>query len=574
MNQHESPARLPKVAYFSMEVGLEPSMPTYSGGLGVLAGDTLRAAADLGVRMVGVSLLYRKGYFRQHLDGQGNQTEDPAAWTPGNFLEPLTPQTTVTIEGRTVRVKAWQYSIKGVRGHIVPVYFLDTYLPDNDPRDQALTDHLYGGDKRYRLAQEVVLGLGGVGMLRALGHRDVQVYHMNEGHSALLTVAHLGRETGVRSLAAATEEDKEAVRHSCVFTTHTPVAAGHDRFPREMAQQVLGEEMTEALERTRCCLGGELNMTYLALVFSRYVNGVSMRHEDISQDMFPSYPINSITNGVHAATWTAAPFRRLFDRHFPEWRYDNQYLRYAVSIPLEEIRQAHLEAERALLAEVERRTGVALDPKPLTLCFARRATPYKRADMLFTDLDRLRRIAAEKGPFQVIFAGKAHPRDGGGKDLIRKIHQAAASLEGAVRVIYLEDYDMELGGLLCSGADVWLNNPLKPREASGTSGMKAAMNGVPSLSVLDGWWIEGCVEGVTGWSIGESWRAESDPAVEVPSLYDKLENVILPLYYGDPDGWALVQRSAIGLNGSFFNAQRMLVQYLRNAYLPQDREGS
>jgi starch phosphorylase len=411
-------------------------------------------------------------------------------------------------------------------------------------------------------------------MLRALGHRDVQVYHMNEGHSALLTVALLGRETGVRSLASATREDKEAVRRSCVFTTHTPVAAGHDSFPGDVARQVLGDGMVEALERTRCCMNGELNMTYLALVFSRYVNGVSMRHEDISQDMFPSYPINSITNGVHAGTWTAPPFRRLFDRHIPEWRYDAQYLRYAVSIPLAEIRQAHLEAEQALLAEVERRTGVAMDSRPLTLCFARRATPYKRADLLFSDPDRLRRIASEKGPFQVIFAGKAHPHDGAGKDLIRKIHQAAASLEGAVRVIYLQDYDMALGELLCSGANVWLNNPLKPREASGTSGMKAAMNGVPSLSVLDGWWIEGCVEGVTGWSIGDSWRAESDPGVEIPSLYDKLENMILPLYYADGDGWARVQRSAIALNGSFFNAQRMLVQYLRNAYLPRNGNGS
>jgi starch phosphorylase len=307
-------------------------------------------------------------------------------------------------------------------------------------------------------------------------------------------------------------------------------------------------------------------MTYLALSFSRYINGVSMRHEEVSQDMFPSYPINSITNGVHAVTWTAPAFQGLYDRHIPEWRRDNLYLRYAIGIPLGEIQQAHVEAKRELLAEVERRTGIRLAPEAMTLGFARRATAYKRPDLLFSDLDRLRRIASQVGPLQVIYGGKAHPRDEGGKTLIRRIFEAAAALGDSVRVLYLEEYDMALGKYLCAGVDLWLNNPQKPDEASGTSGMKAALNGVPSLSVLDGWWIEGHVEGVTGWSIGDSSEPESDPSKDIASLYDKLD-LIVPMFYEQSTAFPRVMRSTIALNGSFYNAQRMLFQYLENAYI-------
>jgi starch phosphorylase len=314
-----------------------------------------------------------------------------------------------------------------------------------------------------------------------------------------------------------------------------------------------------------------LNMTYLALFFSHYINGVSMRHEEISESMFPAYPIDAITNGVHAVTWTTDPFRRLYDRHIPEWRHDNLYLRYAISIPIEEILEAHVEAKRALLDEVERRTGVKLDPGALTLGFARRATAYKRADLLFSDLERLKRIVTQVGPMQVIYGGKAHPRDESGKDLIERIYEAAASLKDTVRVVYLENYDMTLGRHICGGVDVWLNTPQKPREASGTSGMKAALNGVPSFSVLDGWWIEGHVEGVTGWSIGDDWETEGDSSKEVESLYDKLEYVIAPMFYSRLKAFAQVMRSAIAINGSFFNAQRMMGQYLQNAYLKNEK---
>jgi starch phosphorylase len=560
------PAQPPAIAYFSMEVGLDPAMPTYAGGLGVLAGDTLRAAADLGVPMVGVTLLHRKGFFRQHLDAQGNQSESPSVWYPEEFLEAMEPRICVTISGRAVQVRAWRYLVRGVSGHTVPVYLLDTALPENSPWDQALTDHLYHGGDDYRLCQEVVLGLGGVAMLRALGHERVQLFHMNEGHSALLALALLEEQTGGRNLRAVTKADTEAVRQRCVFTTHTPVPAGHDQFPLDMVHRVLGEERAVALEAAGCCLDSTLNTTYMALVFSHYINGVSQRHHEISHSMFPYYPINSITNGVHAVTWTAPAFQDLYDRHIPEWRRDNLYLRYAISIPVDEIQQAHAEAKRELLAEVKRRTGVRLDPAVMTIGFARRAAAYKRADLLLSDLDRLGRIARQVGPLQLIYAGKSHPRDESGKAIIRHIFEAAAALGDTVPLVYLEEYDMALGKYLCAGVDLWLNSPQKPHEASGTSGMKAALNGVPSLSVLDGWWIEGHVEGVTGWSIGDDWEPESDPAKEIASLYDKLEYVILPLFYGRPTAFAEVMRSVIALNASFFNAQRMLLQYVENAY--------
>ncbi|HWR71175.1 MAG TPA: alpha-glucan family phosphorylase, partial [Dehalococcoidia bacterium] len=418
----------------------------------------------------------------------------------------------------------------------------------------------------YRLCQEVTLGLGGAAMLSALGYQNVQIYHMNEGHSALLTLALAKEMAEGHSLHDLSRATIDAVRRRCVFTTHTPVPAGHDRFPAWLVSQVLGDEFTSALHSCRCFLDSTLNMTYLAFSYSHYVNGVSMHHEEIAHSMFPNYPINSITNGVHAVNWTAPSLKEVYDRHIPEWRWDNLYLRYAVSIALDEIRQAHQYAKKVLMADVEKRTGQRLDPEVLTIGFARRATAYKRADLLFSDLNRLKQIARQVGPLQVIYGGKAHPYDDGGKRLIRSIFEAADTLKDVVKVVYLEEYDMSLAKYVCSGVDLWLNTPQKPFEASGTSGMKAALNGVPSLSVLDGWWIEGNIEGITGWAIGDSWEPESNQARETSSLYDKLEHVILPMFYGKPDDYCRVMRWAIAVNGSYYNAQRMLLQYLNNAY--------
>lgn len=549
-----------------MEIALDPSMPTYSGGLGVLAGDTLRSAADLGVPITGVTLLHRKGYFRQHLDSAGNQTEEPQYWRPEDVLEPVEGRGSVRIEGRTVIVRAWRYTITGVRGGIVPVYLLDTDLPENSELDRHLTDYLYGGDDHYRLCQEAVLGMGGVSFLSTLGENAVEGYHMNEGHSALLTLALLETRLARRSATTVEDNDIESVRSKCIFTTHTPVPAGHDQFSQPLAENVLGREKTDLLHQAGCWHGGMLNMTHLALHFSRYINGVAMRHGEVSRGMFPRYPISAITNGVHAATWTSDPFQEVYDKYIPDWRGDNNYLRYAISIPFEEIRRAHAASKGMLLAEVHKHTGVQLDPSILTLGFARRASTYKRADLLFHDPERLKWIADNIGPIQIVYGGKAHPRDEGGKALIRRVFDASKSLSSAIRVVYVENYDMNWGKLMTGGVDIWLNTPMRPQEASGTSGMKAALNGVPSFSVVDGWWLEGHIEGVTGWSIGNGDVSEN-AASEVTNMYDKLERVILPMFYGRPYAFAKVMRSAIALNGAFFNTQRMVLQYVSNAYL-------
>ena len=556
------------VGYFSMEIALDNAIPTYSGGLGVLAGDTLRSAADLAVPAVAVSLLHRKGYFQQHIDKDGNQTETPAVWQPEAVLELVDARASVQIEGRTVHIRAWKYPVRGVTGHEVPVYLLDTQLPENSEQDRSLSDYLYGGDSRYRLCQEVLLGMGGAAMLKALGF-PAQLYHLNEGHSALLCLLLLDWQLEGRKSFELDESDVDEVRRHVVFTTHTPVPAGHDRFPVELVRSVIGDEYTALLEAAKCIENGTLNMTHVALRLSRFVNGVAMKHREVSQGMFPTYPIDAITNGVHALTWTSEPFRALLDKRIPEWRTDNLYLRYAVGIPLQEIRAAHAEAKKEMVAAVAERSGVTLDPKVFTLGFARRATPYKRADLLFSDPKRLAQMAAAVGPLQVVFGGKAHPNDSGGKDLIRRIHQAAREVSDVVTVVYVENYEMSIAAKIVAGVDLWLNNPMKPLEASGTSGMKAALNGVPSLSVLDGWWIEGHVEGVTGWSIG-GLDPDGDQSKDANEIYLKLERIILPLYYGLPFAYAEVMRSAIALNGSFFNTQRMVEQYIRNAYFPEE----
>jgi len=559
-----------KVAYFSMEIAMDPAIPTYGGGLGVLAGDMLRSAADLAMPMVAVTLAYRKGYFRQRLDVEGNQIEEPDPWDPATVLQLVDAAFSVCIEGREVHVRAWRYSIHGLSGSVVPVYLLDTDLPENSEYDRALTDTLYGGDQRYRICQEVLLGIGGVELLRSIGVKNISSFHMNEGHAAFLTIALLEETLKQRRYTVPVEADIEVVRRHCIFTTHTPVEAGHDRFPWELVGQVLGAARVELLHEVGFASTSLLNMTDLAIHFSRYINGVAMRHGEVSQHMFPRFPIHAITNGVHAATWASPSFQVLFDRDIPEWRRDNSYMRHAVGIPLEEIRKAHGLAKAALMKEVEKRTGVVLDESVLTIGFARRAATYKRADLLFMDIERLKGIAASVGPIQILYAGKAHPHDAGGKALIHRVVQSAGGLKDFIRIVYLENYNMALAKFMTSGVDLWLNTPQRPQEASGTSGMKAALNGVPSLSVLDGWWVEGCVEGVTGWAIGYDDRINGDESVaESASLYDKLEHQIIPMYYRATEAYTQIRRSCISLNASFFNTHRMLGQYKANAYSPK-----
>jgi starch phosphorylase len=555
----------PLVAYVSMEIAVAPNVATYSGGLGVLAGDVVRAAADAGYPMAAVTLLYRDGYFRQHLDADGLQHEEPQSWRPETQLEQLAPVVTIPISGRAVSVGIWRYTVAGVDGDTVPVYFLDTDRPENDDAARGLTRALYGGDARYRLEQETLLGVGMVAALEALGLDRIATYHMNEGHSALLVLALLER---LRASAngAPTYDDLALVRERCVFTTHTPVPAGHDCFGLDLAYEVLGSEYLTALRALDLVENDVLNMTHLALRASRFTNAVALKHGVVSQMMFPDAEVHAITNGVHAGTWASAPFGELFDRYLPGWRRDNWQLRQAIGIPLEDIAAAHAVAKHALIDRVAHATVKLLDPNRFTLGLARRATAYKRNDLILRDTERLAAIARLFGGIQIVFGGKAHPRDWDGKGMIQHIVGAAHALAGNVDIVYVEDYDMTWGAALTAGSDLWLNTPRPPNEASGTSGMKAAVNGVPSLSVMDGWWIEGAIDGVTGWSIDAQTGGDDERTAD--ALYTLLQHTILPAYTHDRDSYLEVMRGAIAFNASHFNAQRMLAQYAIEAYTP------
>ena len=560
--------REPRVAYFSMEMALREEIPTYAGGLGVLAGDTLRASADLSLPLVGVTLVSRAGYFRQEIDAQGRQVEHPALWDPARWAQPLGAKVAIRIEGRAVWVGAWLYMLESDVGGRAPVILLDTYLDENHPDDREITHYLYGGDDAYRFKQEMVLGIGGARLLHALGFR-VSAYHMNEGHSALLGLELLRRYAYPAEDLRPGESpyDLPRVRELCRFTTHTPIDAGHDRFSYDLVQHLLSDSSPSESElvdmATLKHLGGDerLNMTQLALSLSDFVNGVAKSHAEVSAKMFPGYQVRAITNGVHPFMWTAESFRRLYDHYVPGWCHEPELLSRVDRIPDAAIADAHAQAKQALIDKVRELSGVTLHPKIPILGFARRMTAYKRPELMFTDPERLKAIARSRS-FQIVLAGKAHPHDADGKRLIESLHAYARALADTIPVVYLADYDLTLARVLTAGADIWINTPLPPLEASGTSGMKAALNGVPSLSVLDGWWIEGCLEGVTGWAIEGSQDAAS--------FYDKLERVVLPLYYGytdDPRGWMNVMKGAIGRNAAYFNSHRMMRRYATESYL-------
>jgi glycogen phosphorylase len=546
-----------KIAYFSMEVGLSGAIPTYAGGLGTLAGDAIRSCADLKIPLVAVTLISKKNYFRQKLDADGRQTELPNEWNPEKLMALLPNEVNVQIEGRAVKVRAWLYKYQSVTGGVVPVLFLDTDLEANESQDREISYYLYGGNERYRLKQEAVLGFGGVRMLDALGFH-VRKYHMNEGHSSFLAV----------ELLRKFDADVERVKELCVFTTHTPVESGHDKFSYDLVREVLETVDLNTLRK----YGGEerLNMTLLALNLSNYVNGVAKRHQEISAKMFTGYQIHAITNGVHSYTWTGAAYRKLYDKYLPGWAIEPDLLAKVDLIPDGEIWEAHQQQKQTLIDYVNQNSQVTLDPQIFTLGFARRTTEYKRATLLFSNLDRLRAIS-KKYKIQAVFAGKAHPRDEAGKRLIEKIYDYSRQLRGTVEVAYLENYDMDIAAKMVGGVDVWLNTPLRPMEASGTSGMKATHNGVMNFSVLDGWWIEGWIENLTGWAIGPKPKEVlSDSACfasELEDLYNKLEYIITPTFYDRRDEWVKLMKNSIGKVAYFFNSHRMMRRYVTEAYL-------
>jgi len=536
----------PKIAYFSMEIGIDEHIPTYSGGLGVLAGDTIKSCADLNVPLVGITLLSEKGYFYQKLDKEGNQRELPINFSVSNFLKLLPTKTIIKIEGRDVILRAWLYQYKGINGYVIPVFFLDANVDENDPWDRNLTKYLYGGDNRYRLAQEIILGIGGVRMLNNLGYTTIDKYHMNEGHAALSTLE-LYKELN----------NVEKVREQC----------GHDQFDISVAKHMIGDLLSESiLEEIK--FENRLNMTRLALYFSHYINGVAKKHKEVSQQMFPGYSIESITNGVHASTWVSKPFQQLYDKYISGWHSDPYMLRSAFSINKDEIWKTHLNAKKILIDFVNDRYNVGMNYNDFTVGFARRQTEYKRPDLLISSPERLMDIAKNVGPIQIIYSGKAHPNDETGKKSIKKIFETMKTFDASIKIAFIHNYNMTIGKIITAGVDLWLNTPRRPMEASGTSGMKAAHNGVPQFGTLDGWWIEGCIENITGWSIGPEITEDekSDDEIDKNDLYNKLETWIMPKFYNDRDNWIRTMRSCIAINASFFNTNRMVHQYVLNAY--------
>ena len=539
------------IAYFSAEIGISSSLPTYSGGLGVLAGDHIKAAGDIGLNMCAITLLYREGYFKQRIDEEGIQTETYPRFDPYPLLKKLDVKFTLRLRARDVWIQVYRFDYVGHGGHAVPIYFLDTDVEENINDDRIISQRLYSGNKDHRILQEAILGFGGARLLDELGQNDIKKYHMNEGHCSFLVLNLLEKFNG----------DMEKVKSLCHFTTHTPVPAGHDHFSEKRVKKLLRGLLPEDLKLPSLVQNGRLHMTELGLYFSRTANGVSALHGDVAQDQFPWSIIDFITNGVHHSYWMGSPFKRVYDQYVPEWRANPECLLMIDDIADDVIWNAHQERKQYLLGYANSQVSKALDKDTLTIGFARRAATYKRAQLLFHDMDRLESLGAKK--IQVIFSGKAHPKDHEGKEIIRQIVSKSKAMFGKVKIIYLENYNMWLGRMITSGVDVWLNTPLRPNEASGTSGMKATLNGVPNLSVLDGWWAEGCKNGVNGWAVGDP--KHPDDASDADHLYSVLENSVIPTFYNDRNKWISMMKEAIK-TGVDFTAHRMIMEYNQKFY--------
>ena len=539
------------VAYFSAEIGISSSIPTYSGGLGVLAGDHIKAAGDVGINMCAITLLYKEGYFKQRVDENGVQTETYPRFDPDPLIKQLDLRFFIQLQNRKVWVQAFKFDYIGESDVRIPIYFLDTDVDENLAEDRNISLRLYSGDNNHRILQESILGFGGIKLLQKLKQNDISTYHMNEGHCSFLVLALLEQFKG----------DIDKVRSRCHFTTHTPVPAGHDHFKFSRVKNILKDLIPKNLELPSIEKKDRFHMTELGLKFSRSANGVSELHGQVAQDQFPWTPIGFITNGVHHSYWMGTPFKNIFDEYLSGWRLDPEKLLDVDRIPDEILFESHLINKRKLLGYANSQTSQILDLDTLTIGFARRSATYKRAQLLFNDLERLRELGQKK--IQIIYSGKAHPKDTEGKELIRQIVKKSKSLFGSIKVIYLENYDMWLGRLITSGVDVWLNTPLRPNEASGTSGMKATLNGVPNLSILDGWWAEGCDDGVNGWAIGDP--NQPDDHKDAGHLYSLLENQIIPMYYGDRGKWIKIMKRAIK-TGVGFTAFRMIHEYKNQYY--------
>lgn len=555
-----------QLAYFSMEIMLRTHIPTYAGGLGILAGDLLRSCADMQIPAAGMTLVYNGTFFNQVFNPDGTQSYKELEWRKSDQFTKMPHRIELTINDQQVSVGCWRYDIVGYDGFVVPVYLLDTDYITNPQWARDITSNLYAGNGEMRISQELVLGMGGVQMLKKIGYESVDIYHMNEGHAAFVPLALMPDHN---------YQDAD-VKKKCVFTTHTPIPEGHDTFDYELAYTYGKSYFPWHIRK----LAGEdrLDMTRLALNMSKYSFGVSQKHGEVSHNMFPGYPIGAITNGVHHRTWIGSTMQDLYNEHMPEWINNPSALSQAVTkLPDDALFNTHQECKKILVNFVNHHLtsnttlegrehpdqDELFDVDTLTIALARRPVAYKRPLLIYHDLERLVRIAA--GRVQIIQSGKSHPDDDVSHRIVRDILHMSKKLKGIVRIVYLENYSPKLARLLVSGTDVWLNSPMKPLEASGTSGMKAAMNGILNFSVLDGWWIEGyksCPD--AGFSIGTMDSANNDEA-DADDLYTKLEHTLIPLYYENRTEWIRRMKNAITL-GAYFNTNRCIEEYKSKAW--------
>lgn len=542
----------PSIAYICMEFGIDDSIISYSGGLGILAGDTIKSASDMGLDFVGISLLYKNGYFKQIIDENGNQISIEDSWDYAHQLTLIHSNLETTIGSIPTKFNVWQKQIKGIMSHST-LLFLDFDIEGNTPEIRAISNRLYPEDKHINLLQHLAIGYASLDVYKVVKGELPQIVHINESHSAFCTIRMLK------------EMSAEEVKNRLVFTTHTPVDAGHVRYTIHEIQSIIGDDI--ALIDTSLRVGNQINLSELALFYAKIANAVSKKHREISQTMFPNNKIEYITNGVHHLTWASTGTSALFDRYISDWRLSPSHLRQALIIPEEEILETHNQNKKALKDFIQKETGVELDTSVFTIGFARRSAFYKRNDMIFSNVERLNRIAQSVGGMQFVFAGKAHPQDRDGQNYIKNIYAISKQCNNLIRVLYIPNYSISLSQLLVSGVDLWLNNPIVPLEASGTSGMKASLNGIPNLSTFDGWWREGAYEDRTGWTIGGGCEGELCYPIELEEMYSKLESKILPLYYNDKQKWASIMKQCIALNASYFNSQRMLEEYIIRAYL-------
>ncbi len=539
------------ILYLTAEIGLEPGLPTYAGGLGVLAGDHVRSAADLGLPLTAVSLYYREGYGLQSLDEAGAQSLAFPRLEPNRVLEPGGFDLAIEVHGETVQLTTWKRMVLGLDGHVVTVWFLDAGLPQNTAAWRQVSERLYGGGEDNRLRQELVLGLGGLALAEQLGITDEMQLHLNEGHTAFA------------GFGLAKRQGLEQVRGRCLFTTHTPVSAGHDRFDWDMVAGICGPQLTEELKSL--VPGERLNMSHLAAAHARAMNGVSVTNAQVAQDLFPGRDLEAVTNGVHLSTWCLPPMARLFDDYLSGWRHDQSRLAGATRLPDDALGRARASCRAELVQFVNAQTQAGLSEDLPLLGFARRMTGYKRANLVLRDPERLQALARQFGGLQIVFAGRAHPRDTEGQGIIQALSQAARTSTPELRIAMLPNYSMWSGRLLTGGVDLWLNNPIRPLEASGTSGMKASFQGVPNLSILDGWWVEGCRDGENGFAFGSDEPSRDDPG-DAEALYDCLEQRVLPILTAEDEGpWRAMQKQAV-LTAEAFSSRRMVTDYAERYY--------